>query len=77
MEVIFMCSYCEEEEDDGYFYNIIKSERFAFGNIADFLSLEIWMKNDVLEATLASYEDEFAVIEVPIKYCPFCGRKLN
>lgn len=82
-----MCEFCGRY-DRGEAYNKLGSSSVRIGEHDDLWRLELWLTRSPLKvkdetATLnVSLVDRFTAIDiskldVPIKYCPFCGERLE
>lgn len=80
-----MCEFCKiEDHEDGYMFGKLLDEHTidmgAFSNLRVQTNAvgypnerKLLIDIDVPEA----YDRPIASINIPIKYCPICGRKLN
>lgn len=70
-----MCDYCKiDEYDDAASDAIFEGEGMMFDSPADF-QLKIY--NDDLELWVGVNGTQLIGRKAKIKFCPFCGRKLN
>lgn len=79
-----MCKFCKLDKfgiDDEIAQNL-KSKTVGVGNFRDAMSLEAWIlaRDDIkpkITLTLTTKEGfDIARMDIPIAYCPKCGRKL-
>lgn len=81
-----MCNFCEPDKFGGgkEITKQIAFEPIGMGQYENVLRLEAWImsnekgENPKLQISLCtSYgEDEIQTVDIPIKYCPNCGREL-
>ena len=81
-----MCDFCKPVEygDGKEITKRIKVEPIDMGMCEDVLRLEAWVMNDEagentkLQICLSVSEtgSDISTMDIPIKYCPICGRKL-
>lgn len=81
-----MCDFCKPDEygDGKEITRKIKEEPIDMGQYEDVLRLEAWIMNDEkgtdakLQVCLSMSHtgDDIQVMDIPIKYCPKCGREL-
>lgn len=81
-----MCEFCKPEKigNGKEIVNQIAVEPIAMGDYEDVLQLETWIltnekgENPKLQIILAIAHgsDEIKKMDIPIKYCPKCGREL-
>lgn len=81
-----MCIYCEPVKRYGgkELTKQISKESIDMGDYLDVLQLEAWMMSDEegnkpklqFCLSVSSNGDDIKSINLPIKYCPFCGREL-
>lgn len=81
-----MCKICEQYES-GEVCNKIKTKYIGIGSFVDVWELNLWMMRDPdddktmeprlnVELAETSTGDPISKFNIPIKYCPFCGREL-
>lgn len=81
-----MCDFCKPDEfgDGKEITKQIKTESIDMGNCVDVLRLEAWVMNDEagnkpklqICLSLSETSSDISTMDIPIKYCPICGRKL-
>lgn len=81
-----MCDFCKPDEfgDGKEITKQIKTEPIDMGNCLDVLRLEAWVMNDEagnnpklqICLSLSETSSDISTMNIPIKYCPICGRKL-
>lgn len=81
-----MCDFCKPDEfgDGKEITKQIKVEPIDMGNCVDVLRLEAWVMNDEagnipklqICLSLSETSSDISTMDIPIKYCPICGRKL-
>ena len=81
-----MCDFCKPVEygDGKEITKQIKVEPIDMGMYEDVLRLEAWVMSDEagenpkLQICLSMSEtgSDISTMDIPIKYCPICGRKL-
>lgn len=81
-----MCEFCKLDEygDGKEITKQIKVEPIDMGMYEDVLRLEAWVMNDEagdnpkLQICLSISEtsSDISTMDIPIKYCPICGRQL-
>lgn len=81
-----MCKFCKSDEfgDGVEITKMIKPKEVRIGLIFNAMSLEAWVLDGdehkhkpKLRLSLTSPEgDDLVYMDMPIKYCPRCGRKL-
>ena len=82
-----MCEFCKLDEygDGKEITRKIMTEPIGVGNLEDILRLEAWiLSGDTgddekiqLSLTISDTGDDLAYLNIPINYCPKCGRKLK
>lgn len=81
-----MCKICEQYKN-GEVCNTIGKEPIGIGQYEDIWELRLWMMRDPdddksedprlnVELCASNNGDPISEFNVPIKYCPFCGREL-
>lgn len=73
-----MCKYCEITHEDDLIVEL-KEKSIGVGNLKNLMYMDLFMdnRNHKLCVLLENIEaQKIAKIEVKIKHCPFCGRKL-
>ena len=82
-----MCKFCNLDEF-GYGDEITRkfmAKPIDVGDFEDVFQLEAWMMSDEpgkdvklqLCLTVTGTGDDLATLDIPINYCPMCGRKLK
>ena len=79
-----MCKFCKPDEfGDGIeITKRIKSKEVRIGSVFDAMMLEAWILDGdkhkpKLRLSLTYQEcDDLAYMDIPLRYCPKCGRKL-
>ena len=81
---LFMCKFCKPEKigDGKEIVRSLKDKQVRVGNLWNAMNLEAWIltKSDSkpkIQLSLTNQEGyDMATINIPIRYCPKCGRKL-
>ena len=73
-----MCKICEQYYE-GENLLALRDEYIPFGYNESAFLLTIWMNDSKLQAEICCPKGDFNILEVniPIKYCPFCGEQLK
>lgn len=79
-----MCKFCKPDEfgDGKEVFRELKSKPVGVGCISNVMNLEAWLLADnenkpKIQLSLTDQDRyDIAYINIPIKYCPKCGRKL-
>ena len=81
-----MCDFCKLDKfgDGKEITKQIKAEPIAMGMYEDVLRLEAWVMNDEeginpklqICLSVTNTSSDISTMDIPIKYCPICGRKL-
>ena len=81
-----MCEFCKPDDygNREEFMNQIKKEPIGIGDCEEVLQLEAWIMNNdkgddpklfvCISVPCGGYE--IKTMDIPIKYCPKCGREL-
>lgn len=74
-----MCKICEEYYKEQFKCVKIDKTSVDMGELYDVFKLEAYMIDSKLQLELnASYSgDVIAQLNIPIKYCPFCGKEIT
>ena len=81
------CKYCKPVDDEicdvDFLYHgeiirkVPKTEKGLHAEISTYLYFDAWNNPPILKANTDLFGVNLYSKDIPIKYCPFCGRKLE
>jgi len=74
-----MCKICEEYYEEDFKCAKIAITSVDMGELCDVFKLAAYMIDSKLqlELNVGYSEDTIAQLDIPIKYCPFCGKEIT
>lgn len=74
-----MCEFCTMKNEPDSAYTFLGTRWIGFGNVEKMFGLQLYLgkENHTIGCDFDDVElNDIANVEVEIRYCPFCGKKL-